>query len=43
MKKAKRSLNKWYKKVEEYEIEEISNFMSTVQDNEDCILNYFES
>lgn len=43
MKKAKASLNKWYKKVEEYDIEEISNFMSTVQNHENCILNYFES
>ena len=41
--RAKKSLNNWYKKVEQFNIPEIKNFMYTVESNSSCILNYFES
>lgn len=42
IKKAKEKLNKWVKKSANSNINEIENFISTVQNNKQKILNYFE-
>lgn len=34
-------LHKWYEEVDEADIDEISNFKSMVESNEDVIRNYF--
>ena len=39
--RAQRKLKEWINKTERYEIEEIENFVSTVERNQSKILNYF--
>ena len=41
--RAKEKLKEWYKEVKKEEIEEMTNFASTIDHHEDTVLNYFET